>query len=330
MAFQADQAQRGTECMPDACAVTTVFGVDLHAEVELPFLSGALASPTGRRLKMRVADSDHVGDSGWLAGAALLCDQREADGSVAFQIEAHPDAGFRIWGPAHGVHLLSGDGRRLSSFPNGSPPEAWQRLLVAQVLPFAATLQGLEVFHAGAVVLDGRALALAGPSGAGKTSVAVELCRQGADFLADDVLALERSDGELLAHPGAPLAGIDHAEMQRLSGLDARPPHETLAVNARERLVRMPSVSSPVALGGLFFLERLPDGPPEPRFEPLSDAQPLLMATFNFVLSTPQRLLGLLEVCALVAQHRVERVLFGPTSDASQVGTAIRRRLDRG
>ena len=53
----------------------------------------------------------------------------------------------------------------------------------------------------------------------------------------------------------------------------------------------------------------------------------LLSATFNFVLATPARLRGLLDVCALAAQRRVERVLVGPSVDASHVGAAVRQRL---
>ena len=64
--------------------------------------------------------------------------------------------------------------------PDGTGPGEWQRFLIAQVLPFAAALHGLEVLHASAVTVAGRALALLGPSGAGKTSLALALCRTGA------------------------------------------------------------------------------------------------------------------------------------------------------
>ena len=76
------------------------------------------------------------------------------------------------------------------------------------MLPFAALLQGLEVFHASAVVQGGEAIALLGPSRAGKTSLALELCARGASFLADDVLALETREDALFAHPGSPVAGV--------------------------------------------------------------------------------------------------------------------------
>ena len=58
--------------------------------------------------------------------------------------------------------------------------------------------------------------------------------------MADDVLALARAGEVLLAQPGTPVAGVDHAEARRLAQMGATRPTETLAVNAHERLVRMP------------------------------------------------------------------------------------------
>ena len=53
----------------------------------------------------------------------------------------------------------------------------------------------------------------------------------------------------------------------------------------------------------------------------------LLAATFNFVLATPDRLQGLLEVCALAAELTVERIVIGPGCGAPAVAQAIQRRL---
>jgi hypothetical protein len=256
-----------------------------------------------------------------------VCDERQPDGSVIFRIEADPVAGYLISGPEYGVHLLSGDGKRLHCIPGERPDEAWQRLLIAQVLPFAALLQGLEVFHASAVVRGGAAIAFLGPSRSGKTSLALELCRRGASFLADDVLAIESRVEQLLAHPGTAVAGVDRAQVSTEAKTDGVSYEEVLAINDRERLVRMQQGDDPALLTALFFLDRRADGPERPAFEPTTDARQLLAATFNFVLATPERLRGLLEVCALAARLRVERITIGPATDSRHLSAAVEERL---
>jgi hypothetical protein len=312
---------------PREGTVATVFGLDVRSRLPLSFLGGPRAAPTGRTLAIEPQAND-MESLGWPESVKLVCDQRDLEGEVLFRIEEHPEAGYRVWGPDHGVHLLSRDGRRLGCDPAGSREEAWQRLVIAQALPFAALLQGLEVFHASAVARNGEAIATIGPSGAGKTSVALELCRLGADFLADDVLAVEIDGERLLAHPGTQLAGLDHAEAERLAGAGAPRLEPVIAVNERERLVRMSGAVAPAPLAALIFLDRRLDGPDQPRFEPVPDAQWLLSATFNFVLNTPERLRSLLEVCALAARCRVERVLAGPHASATELAQAIARRMD--
>lgn len=305
----------------------TVFGLDVWSEEPLSLLRGAVAEATGRRLDVRRCACDPASLRGPFE-FALVSDQAQADGTVSFRIEAHPEAGYLLWGPRYGAHLLSSDGCRLSCAPGAVGEDAWQRLLVAQVLPFAAVLRGLEVLHASAVVIDGRAVALLGPSGSGKTSVALELCRRGASFLADDVLALEldaMEPLELIAHPGSPVVGLDHGEARRVQGMWTAA--EVLGSNERELLMGMPGAGEPAPLAALFLLDRRADGPPQPRFEPLVGAGVLLTATFNFVVATPERLRGLLDVCALAARRRVERVVVGPSVDAECVGELVWRRM---
>jgi len=312
---------------PEMDTSGTVFGLDVRSDIPLAFLRGSSATPTGRRLEVSVERGD-AARLEWAHDAELVCDERDPDDAQIFRIESHPQSGHLISGPQYGSYLLAADGRSLRCKPEGLPDAAWQRLLIAQVLPFAALLRGLEVFHAGAVVRDRRAIAFLGPSGVGKTSIALECCRRGASFLTDDVLALEPLGHELLAHPGTPLAGIDDAQAARMRTETGRVVEQIPSVNPSERLVRMAGANESVPLGTLFFIDRRVGGPEQPRFAPAADAQLLLASTFNFVLATPTRLRGLLEVCALAARLRVERVLIGPGTSVRELGAAIERRLD--
>lgn len=303
-------------------ASATAFGLDLASETPLPFLEGAGARATGRPLRIVYGEQSPV----WPGDAELISDDRDRDGEVIFQIEA-ADRGYRIHGPAYGCSVISGDGTEVQGAPGEEGFAGWQRLLVAQVLPFAAALRGLEVLHAGAVVVAGEGVALSGPSGSGKTSLALALQRRGAELLADDVVAVERAGAELLAHPGAPISGIDLAEAERLSREGEGERTGVLAVNARERVARAVLVPGPVPLGALFLLNRRLDGPEEPSFEPERDPRQLLASTFNLLLASPERLAGLLDVCARLAAGRVERVTFGPATDPDQLAAAIWARL---
>jgi hypothetical protein len=305
--------------------VPTVFGLDVRSDRPLSFLEAARARQTGRGLELSLLETPEA--VAWPATAELISDQRKPDGTVNFQIESDDEAGFRIGGPEYGVSVLSSDGGRLVGAVGRNGEDAWQRLLIAQALPFAAVLQGLEVLHASAVVSGGGAVALSGHSGSGKTSLALELCRRGAGFLADDVLALERLDGELVGHPGAPVAGIDRAEAERLSAGGDPGGQEVFTADSREQVARMPASASPTPLRTLFFLDRRPDGPARPCFEVAADAQALLSSTFNLVLTGPQRLERLLDACSLLAACRVERIACGPAVGVAELGDAVEGRI---
>ncbi|MGN6558781.1 MAG: HPr kinase/phosphorylase [Solirubrobacterales bacterium] len=300
----------------------TAFGLDIASDTPLPFLDGAASNGGGRPLAISYGSEPPP----WPTDARLISDERHRDGSVSFQIEA-AEAGYRIHGPAYGTSVLAGDGTSVRGVCGDEGFDGWQRLLVAQVLPFAAVLQGLEVLHAGAVVFDGGAVAISGPSGAGKTSLALALVRRGAELLADDVVAVEGAGEELLAHPGAPIAGIDRAEVARLRAAGAGEAGSLLAENEREQIARAEVAERPVPLQALFLLERRSEAQGAPQFEPADDPRQLLGSTFNLLLASPERLAGLLDVCAQLARRRVERVRFGPDSDPDELAAALWARL---
>jgi hypothetical protein len=317
------------EPAPEPSAMrATAFGLDVEAATPLSFLRHAVAKPTGRPLSISV-HPDETARERWPQGSELICDERLPDGAVNYRIEAHPDSGYLVSGPEYGAHLLSADGRHLRCFPEGTPDGGWQRMLVAQVLPFAALLHGLEAFHASAVVQGGEVIALLGPSRSGKTSLALELCARGASFMADDVLALETRDGALFANPGSPVAGValEHEHEHERGRQDNAADDQVIALNARERIVQVVGAEEPAALGTLLFLDRKADGPERPSFEARVDAHLLLTATFNFVLATPERLERLLEVASLAARLRVELVACGPRTTVPELADAVERRL---
>lgn len=76
-------------------------------------------------------------------------------------------------------------------------------LVGGPVLAVALALRGRPPLHASAVATHAGAVAFAGPSGAGKTTLAAMACAAGAHLLSDDTLALELDGDVITAAPGS-------------------------------------------------------------------------------------------------------------------------------
>jgi hypothetical protein len=97
--------------------------------------------------------------------------------------------------------------------------------LLGPVLGFVLRLRGRTCLHASAVSVGGRAMALVGPVGVGKSTTAAALAGRGCPVLADDVLPLELRGDIVLAHPAYPRLRLWPESAQILYGAeDALPP----------------------------------------------------------------------------------------------------------
>ena len=67
------------------------------------------------------------------------------------------------------------------------------------------------ILHATCVALSGRAVLIIGPSGSGKSALALELIALGARLVADDRTVLTSVDGKLIASPPEAIAGMIEA-----------------------------------------------------------------------------------------------------------------------
>jgi HPr kinase/phosphorylase len=65
--------------------------------------------------------------------------------------------------------------------------------------------------HASAVAIGGRGVLLLGPSGSGKSALALSLIGRGAALVADDRVVVTRAGGALIARAPARLAGLIEA-----------------------------------------------------------------------------------------------------------------------
>lgn len=76
--------------------------------------------------------------------------------------------------------------------------------LLGPVMGFVLLLRGLVCLHASAVVVDGAAIALVGPAGAGKSTTAAAFSARGFSVLAEDVATLDDGGDRFLVRPAYP------------------------------------------------------------------------------------------------------------------------------
>ena len=77
-------------------------------------------------------------------------------------------------------------------------------LLLGSVFSCLLRLRGFLVLHGSAVAINGRVTVLMGGKGAGKTTTALTLVRQGASLVTDDLVVLLESPGGFQVPPGPP------------------------------------------------------------------------------------------------------------------------------
>jgi hypothetical protein len=279
------------------------YGLRLTGGFRAQGLWSGVGGPDMRSVWLEIASPAEVARSWSSRGGEPLLRSPGTRGGALLTLDAHPHGGHLVRADGFGAYLIDPDGRSIVLAPGPVESWRWQRLLTAQVIPVAALLQGLELFHASAVQLDGRVLAFAGASGAGKSTLAASLLLAGATFVADDVLALEREGDAVIAHPGPPLMNLRESTLRWLDPDErARVGPELGCDEGGARLhVRRRARARP--LHAIYLLRPRRTG--DIRFRRLSPPKPaeLLGAAFGSAITTPERLVRRLDLCAHLARH---------------------------
>jgi hypothetical protein len=172
----------------------TAYGLAIESEWPLPGArrAGGAAEPT----RVRALPTDAID--------AIFAEPSERVYAEEPRIDIRrSETHFTLSYDVYGRFCVTVDGTEAACEAGGSRREYQERLLFSQVLPIAAVMRGYELLHGSAVVIAGGVVVFLGPSGAGKTTLASGLIRRGATLVTDDVLALEPTQTEMLAHPGA-------------------------------------------------------------------------------------------------------------------------------
>ncbi len=297
------------------------FGIAVTAPMQL-MASACGAGARGREVVLELRSVAEL-DAAWRPRTAeRVLERSRHGGRLVMAVDHHPDLGYRVYAPRNGRHLVSPDGARIVSTRPIHALWRWQRLLLAQVLPLSATLQGLELLHASAVGWNGRTFGLVARAGTGKTSVAAHVVARGGVLVTDDVLALEEKDDVVVAHPGAASLSIDPAELMRMPPTGRR--RLGLQVGRADKVVLAvePAIHA-TPLRHIYFLERPASG--RLRIAPLApDPVRLLASSFNTYVRTPERIVNQLAVVDRVAQTVPAFSVRIPSGeDASSVARAV-------
>ena len=117
-----------------------------------------------------------------------------------------------------------------------------------------------DTLHASAVALDGQGVLILGPSGSGKSSLALQLIGLGAQLVGDDRIALDRVGRDVIASAPTAIAGLIEARGVGLLRAPSAPAPLRLVVDlGQAESARLPPIrhtclmdmSLPLVLGPL-------------------------------------------------------------------------------
>jgi len=196
--------------------------------------------------------------------------------------------------------------------------------LVGPVMGFILRQRGLTCLHASAVTFHGRAIALFGAAGAGKSTTAATLGLRGWPVLCEDVCALQQVEDQFLVRPGYPRVCLWPDSVDFLfSSADALP----LIVKGWEKRFleldgsRARFGNSCVPLSAVFLLAGREDSDSAPRFERLSQREAVLHLVantyMNWLLNPDQRAAEFDVLTSLMSSVECFRVI--PSTDPARL-----------
>jgi len=200
--------------------------------------------------------------------------------------------------------------------------------LLGPVMGFVLRQRGLTCLHASALTIQGRAIALVGEAGAGKSTTAAALAIRGWPVLCEDVCGLDRADRQFMVRPAYPRVCLWPDSVDFLfSSRDALP----LIVNGWEKRflalddARARFASSSTPLAAIFLLAGRTDEASAPRLEPLARRDAVLQLVqntyMNWLLSSEQRAAEFDVLTSLVSATECFRLF--PSTDPARLPALV-------
>lgn len=242
---------------------------------------------------------------------------------------------LKVWTGANGsFDMRYSDGTRFIVERNGARIQAEPRAgaslesviayLLGPVLGFVQRLRGTVCLHASAFVYEGRAVALIGEPGAGKSTTVTAMAQRGHPIMADDYICLKEKQGIIHALPSSPTIRLWPDAAQLLLGPSHSLPAickewDKLQLDLRDSNMRIQQ--DPVPLGAVYVLDdRVVNG--EPFVRPLLGREGLICLVgntyTNYLLDPTMRAREFALLGRLIGQAPPR--LAAANSDARQLG----------
>jgi hypothetical protein len=226
---------------------------------------------------------------------------------------------------------LSRDGRDVwATWAPASTLQDTETYLLGPVLGFAQRLRGVLCLHASAVVVAGRAIALCGPSEAGKSTTAGAFAAAGHGVLADDMTAIHEVGGRSVAMPAYDHLRLWEESERILLGTSGALPRLTPTWDKRALRLRGQGWTfhnEPVELGAVVLLAPREAGTRAPRVEAVAPGDAFLAIAANsyanYLLDGPMRGAEFASIARLLAHVTVVRAT--PHADAERIGDLVAR-----
>ena len=181
-----------------------------------------------------------------------------ADEAPALQVWKSP-AGhyFRLRYADDTQFLVASNGGEVWAIaPASTTLEDTATYLLGPVLGFVMRLRGITCLHASVVAVGDRAIAIAGPAGAGKSTAAAGFASMGHAVLADDIAALIAHDDRLHVQPAYPQLRLWPDSVTMLYGAPDALPRMTPTWDKRSLMLSGPGAfqSQPLPLSAVYVL----------------------------------------------------------------------------
>jgi hypothetical protein len=212
--------------VPQACRL---YGLGVEVDAPIAALQG-LPAHASRDVRVRLeADPplDDRRDPAW--SDYYLSPERDDRGVHHVRVSRRTDPDlFRFeYEDGTRIHVDAGGENVWARGASGASLEDTATYLLGPILGFVLQLRGVTCLHASAVAIGDRAIAIAGPAGSGKSSLAAALARRGHAVLADDLVALEDHGDRFSISPGYARVRLWPSSVGALFGSDDALPRIT-------------------------------------------------------------------------------------------------------